>query len=293
MSDEIIARHKKEVRDLIATVTGLKKQATKKNRKEIMKQCQEKEDELKARHKQELSEDATIEGSNKGENESESDEFSPEKLLAQLELEKTQAPVEIPAVTLHNEPKKKRNRQKERLAKRDASIQQMKDEASKEAELQTDFRALELENMDALFKAGGYTQKEIKADGHCLFASIVDQLKLRHDVDTTIQELRTRAANYMRANPDTFAPFLFDEETMTIRDITEYTEKIENTPMWGGDMEILALAVEYNCPITVVMSGRAPLRMNEEGVAPGLKLAYYKHAFGLGEHYNSLHDQEK
>lgn len=52
--EQLIARHKKEQKNLIATVTGLKKQATKSKRKEVNKKCLEMELDLKERHEKEL-----------------------------------------------------------------------------------------------------------------------------------------------------------------------------------------------------------------------------------------------
>jgi len=52
--EQLHARHRKENRDLIATITGLKKQATKSKKKEVQKKCTEMEQSLKARHEEEL-----------------------------------------------------------------------------------------------------------------------------------------------------------------------------------------------------------------------------------------------
>lgn len=51
---ELLARHKKETKELIATVTGLKKQATKSKRKEVNKKCLEMELDLKEKHEKEV-----------------------------------------------------------------------------------------------------------------------------------------------------------------------------------------------------------------------------------------------
>lgn len=306
--DQLIARHKKEQRDLIATVTGMKKQATKSKKKEIMRKCQEMDDTLKTRQKLELKQFKESTGGVKSQeqkqevdatndDDDDEDEFSPEKLLAQLELDsKNREQEEI--TTKQQQPqqsqgeggKKKRNRQKERLAKRDAAIQQMKEQASKEASVQPDLRAIELANIAELCKVAKLREFDILPDGHCLFASISDQLKIRHDKDISVSELRKKAADHIRSDPDTFAPFLFDEEKMEMRDIKSYTDEIEKTALWGGDMEIMALSKEYNCPISVMMSGRATFRVNDDGKNPELKLVYYKSSYGLGEHYNSLRD---
>ncbi|KAG7862898.1 hypothetical protein KL939_000217 [Ogataea angusta] len=261
----------------------MRKQATKSTRKEVLRRIAQMEQDLKDRHERELRELA-------GEA-PEAEEITPEQLLAQMSLgsEKPAEPAEKePAAK--TEPKKKRNRQKERLAKREAEFKRLQQEAENEASAQPNLKELELKNIADLCTAARLVQHNITPDGHCLFASIADQLQQRHSITMTVQELRTRAANQIRSDPDTFAPFLFDEDKMEVRNVEEYTDKLENTIMWGGDLEILALAREFDCPISVMMSGRAPLRVNENGQQPELKLVYYQHVFGLGEHYNSLRD---
>ena len=78
--EELLQRHKKESKDLIATITGLKKQATKKTRKSVLNKCQELQDNLDQKHKQELKE---FDNPNGGQDEEE--EVTPEQLLAQLD----------------------------------------------------------------------------------------------------------------------------------------------------------------------------------------------------------------
>lgn len=52
--EQLLTRHKKENRDLIATITGMKKQATKSKKKEVLRKCAELEQNLKEKHAQEL-----------------------------------------------------------------------------------------------------------------------------------------------------------------------------------------------------------------------------------------------
>lgn len=312
--EEVLARHRKEVKELTATVTGLKKQAKadKKKKKEITKQIEDLETELKRRHEAELSQFDAGKGTDGSENEKEAngendsdeddEEVTAEKLLAQLELDQKQreeeeaaekaAAAAAKAANQQNVAQKgpKRNRRKEKLAKRQQEMDRLADEAASEAAGQTDYRKIEMENMDAVCKLRGLVQHEITPDGHCLFASIADQLERRHGTTRSVQELRSDAAGYIRSHPDTFQPFLFDENTMSMREIEPYCDEIETTALWGGDMEILALAMVYNCCISVMMSGRPDHKVNEDGTKPELKLAYYKHSYGLGEHYNSLRD---
>ncbi|ANB11266.1 Otu2p [Sugiyamaella lignohabitans] len=222
-----------------------------------------------------------------------------EQLLAQLELEEKQAQEEaqakkaVAAASSQSQQGSggpKRNRRKEKIAQREAAAKKLSEEAAQEASTQPDLRKIELENLDALCKIHNLVQHDIQPDGHCLFASIADQLAQRRDIKKSVQELRKEAAGYIRQNPDTFGPFLFDENTLTMREIGPYCEELETTAIWGGDMEILALANVYDSCISVMFSGRSTLKVNEEGSQPELKLVYYKHSFGLGEHYNSLRD---
>lgn len=285
-----MAKHRKETRDLQNRITGMKKQATKSTRKEVNSKCLTLQESLKAKHEQELRE---MNGVEHGERE---DEITPEKLLEQLDLNKVEQPLDNPKPVASSEPtnnRRRRNRQKEKLAKRDAEIARMKEEAKLEASKQPDLKKIEQEAIDQLCLVKHLTPYDIIPDGHCLFASILDQLKLRHDEvaqDLDVSKLRHYACEYMRRHKDDFTPYLFDEETMQLKDIEIYTEEMENTAKWGGELEILALSKHFDCPISIMMSGRPTHVLNESGKKPELKLVYYKHTYALGEHYNSLHD---
>lgn len=292
---QVVARHKKEARDLVAALTGMKKQANKKNRKEVNRRCEEKQREADERWAQEL---AAVRGDAgaaeavgaEAETAEADTDTTPEALLrlAGGDEAAAETAAEAAAETASAAAPRKPNRAKAKLAKRAAAMEQLRAEAAAEASTQVDHRAIELEHMAALLAARGLTLHEVVADGHCLFASIADQLHTTRGVEVAVAELRAQAAARIRAHRDEYAPFLFDEETMTVRDVDEYTAKIEHTVMWGGDMEILALAQHYDAPVEVLMSGRAPLVLNAGASGEGWTLAYYKHAFGLGEHYNSV-----
>ncbi|KAH3664348.1 hypothetical protein WICMUC_005733 [Wickerhamomyces mucosus] len=303
--DQILSRHRKENRDLIATITGLKKQATKSKKKEVQKKCLELEQELKEKHESELKTPSDEDGvSNEKDNygdeeEEEEEELTPEKLLAQLELEQKQKEADQKAQTQQGSQQKqqpkgpKRNRQKERLAKRAALVEEQKEQARQEASLQPNLKEIEQENIDQLCKIAKLKQYDIQPDGNCLFASISDQLKYRQGIEVSIKELRVKATDHIKSDPETFTPYLFDEATMSLKNIDEYCDTIANTAAWGSDLEILALAKEFNSPISIMMSGRSTLKIYEDGANEELKLVYYKHTYALGEHYNSLRDSDE
>ena len=289
--DELLALHRKQNKDLQNQITGMKKQATKSTRKQVTAKCEQLQTDLKLKQEKEISE---LNG------DSNDDEVTPEQLLAQLSLDsqipETETETEPITTTPTQQPKKRRNRQKEKLAKREAEIERMKEEARKEAELQPNLQKIEQDAVDKFCEINKVKQFDIKPDGHCLFASILDQLKLRHlnfienHSNYDIYKLRSLSCDYIRAHKDDFIPYLFDEKTMQIQDIDEYTKEMETTAKWGGEIEILALSKVFDCPISIMFSDRPQQKFNETGKLPELKLVYYKHSYSLGEHYNSLHD---
>lgn len=333
--EQILAKHKKEQRQVIAQITALKKLALKKDRKAIMAQCADLQSALDDRQKHEietfaahaeageaqneistssqsnldqsnsissengligadpssiLSDEAQctsgVDSTNTLDSNTKSTEMSPEQLLATMKISSTasDASSEVPAPV---QKPKKRNRAKERLAKRQAQVDAIRAEALSEAAATPDYRAMEAETMDKLLDSRGLSLHEIQPDGHCLFSSLSDQLLLRHKKTLTVSELRSMAAKHIRDHRDEFIPYLFDEETMAIKDVDEYTAELENTAMWGSDMEILALAKELDCPVEVLTAGGAPITFNAGGEQDRLFVAFYKHSYGLGEHYNS------
>lgn len=316
--DVLKSRHSKEQRDLQATVTSLKKQALKKTRKAVLAKCSQMQEDLDERQRLEV---RRLNG-----DDDEPEELTPEALLASIAADQEEKPgattmpsaasgvspesnhpLETEFQQLHMQEKqlpstdttgsstqtpsnsipKKRNRAKERLAKRQAQIDAVKAEAAAEAENAVDYRKIEQESMENLLRSQSLLLHEIKPDGHCLFASVQDQLRQRHEVEASVAELRTQAAEYIRSHADDFVPFLFDESTLSLRDVSDYTSELESTAMWGLDMELLALANVYNCPIKVLTAGSAPIVFHEDGDEPLLVVAFYKHSYGLGEHYNS------
>jgi OTU domain-containing protein 6 len=92
---------------------------------------------------------------------------------------------------------------------------------------------------------------------------------------------------------DQFAPFLLpeDEDEDPGEHFEKYCFALETTAVWGGHLEITALADVLQRQINVYAVGMTPIKVGEqysgEGKPSPLELCYLRHAFGLGEHYNS------
>lgn len=169
--------------------------------------------------------------------------------------------------------------------------------------------------------------KDIKADGHCMYRSVEDQLVLRnskdgahaHGEDGAVGEqspehaisdggqgaappvgedfasLRWRCAHVMRKSQWDYRPFLAqcaEDSTACNAAWVAYCLEVEDSAAWGGQMELGALAKALGRCIKVYTAHMPVVVMGEEfavegGEAP-LVVCFQQHAFGLGEHYNSV-----
>lgn len=292
--EDMQTRHRKEQKDLQGKITQKKKGATKKTRKGVNTECEELERQLKERQQQES---VTLLGDQKRdvEDAGELDDSSNEDAASVNGITESlnQTSVSESTPSEDGQPKKK-NRQKERLARRAAEQQAAVEEAKKEAANQPDKKEVERKKMLGQIKAEGLVEKGIRPDGHCLFSAVADQLSqaeipLSSSSNSELKEdqrykvVRQAAATYISTHPDDFVAFM-DEP------LEQYVSKIRDTAEWGGHIELLALAKTYNVEICVIRdTGKQIIEPGLEGKeAEKIWLAYYQHGFGLGEHYNSL-----
>ncbi|OBT97282.1 hypothetical protein VE01_04655 [Pseudogymnoascus verrucosus] len=293
--EEAQARHRKENKDLQGRITQKKKQATKKTRKGVNDECAELERQLKEAQAAEL---AALRGdAPEDEPEVESEREHDDASVAPTQDETLAADLQKTAISdpaPSEDAQPKRNRQKERLARRAAEQEAEAIKAQEEAAKLPNWKRQERTAMLKAFKTHKLDEKEIRPDGHCLFSSVADQLdqagidlRTKNEAEKTeafrYKAVRRTAAKYIEGHPDEFEAFL--EEPLPA-----YVQKIENSAEWGGQVELIALAKSYNVEICVLQDGRldkfSPEETGEE--AKKIWLAYYHHGYGLGEHYNSL-----
>ncbi|KAI9883870.1 MAG: hypothetical protein M1823_004361 [Watsoniomyces obsoletus] len=309
--EEVHARHQKERRDLQSRITQKKKAATKKTRSGINAECEVLERDLREKQDRELAEHNDAPGTAP---EDDGQELANDVSLLDID-EKNDDSAHIPesgasedarqASKPENESAtvRKPNRQKARLARRAAVLEAQATEAAEEAAKVPNLREKERVDMADAMQQHGRAEKDIRPDGHCLYAAVADQLAQaglgvqpnRDGVSSANQNseenlpgyrrVRQAAADYIRGHPDDFAPFL--EEPLE-----RYTHKIKDTAEWGGHLELMAIAQAYGVSIKVLQGdGRLETIAPDDGNSidgSTLWLAYYRHHYGLGEHYNSL-----
>lgn len=317
--DDLLSKHRKEQKDLQGRITQKKKSATKKTRKGINDECEQMQRDLSEKQKAEIAQlngdpteelgDLSLEDDQPAHDEdSKQDKPTKEPQEADQTAESTQEPSSA-------SNSKKPNRQKARLARRAAEQAAQSAAAAEEAATQTNYRGNEQEVMDAVFKKLGLKEVEVTPDGHCLYSAVAKQLDesglgLRPDpsrivlqpatqsrIDTVAspqhdgyRAVRAVTADFIMEHKEDFEAFL--EEPLEL-----YTRKIKLTAEWGGQLELQAIARAYGVEINVVQkdgrmekieSGDGDSFDEEEKRKRVIWLAYYRHTYGLGEHYNAL-----
>ncbi|KAK5215307.1 OTU protein, partial [Exophiala xenobiotica] len=234
--EDLLAKHRKEKRELQARVTQKKKNATKKTRKGVNDECERLERELAEKQQAEIDQlepnDAQLESAVDGLKLDELDE----EAIDGPETETAEAQVGPANGDYTDEPprSKKPNRQKARLARRAAEQQAQAVAAAAEAENMPDLRDQEISSMKKQMETRGLVETMIRPDGHCLFSACAhsmspEQVSKSGPKKEPYQNVRYAAAEFMAANSDDFAAFM--EEPLE-----SYVQKIRDTAEWGGQL---------------------------------------------------------
>ncbi|GIY37254.1 deubiquitinase OTUD6B [Caerostris darwini] len=132
---------------------------------------------------------------------------------------------------------------------------------------------------------------QVPSDGNCLYAAIEHQLSTLNMGRRSVESLRESTANYLLAHKEDYLPFLSDSETGGILSedkFFKYCEDIRTTSAWGGHVEIQALTKICCKPIEIIQATGPSVIVGNENKSPKLIISYHRHAYGLGEHYNSV-----
>ncbi|XP_074278925.1 OVARIAN TUMOR DOMAIN-containing deubiquitinating enzyme 5-like [Silene latifolia] len=295
--DEVLSRHRKEIGQLQNKETEMKKAAAKGSKAEQKAKKKHVEEEvaklsakLKEKHAQELS--SLGYNATSG---SENDKGNLDTLVKAI------AGVSVSSQLDNFKPSKSNKRREKRAQQEAARDQRIKEEQSN---VISD-RVIESEALEKKLEPLGLTISEVKPDGHCLYRAVEDQLaQISQGCSPyNFQQLREMVASYMRDHASEFLPFFSPENSVEdesndslLQRFECYCREVESTAAWGGQLELEALTHCLRKHI-LIFSGSYPdvemgkeYKGNDEGVAlkSSIMLSYHKHAFGLGEHYNSV-----
>jgi len=267
---ELKDRHRKELKELQAKIQAIKKSVPKGDKKAKKKSVEEialLQKELSDRHDRELKSVDSL--SEDVENISVSDGVA--------KGEQAEEPV-----------KKMSKSEKRREAK--AAATQKKLEQISELSSEVTKRSTEHFKITEYLKSLSLTVYEIPADGNCMFYALQHQLQDR-GLPQSVTDMRETAANYMLQHQDDFLPYLVHPKTgdMLSRDeFATYCQEIKTDGVWGGMHEAHAISSSLQVPIKILQADVPPIVFGEGYDKEPVILLYYKHKYGLGEHYDSI-----
>ncbi|KAJ0053718.1 hypothetical protein Pint_01045 [Pistacia integerrima] len=293
--DEMLSRHRKEISQLQNKETELKKAAArgskaeqKAKKKQVEEEISQLSAKLKEKHAKEL---ASLGYSSSNENEK-----------TNLDnLVKAIAGVSVTNQPDHSKPSKGAKRREKRAQQEAAREQRIQEEQSN---IVSD-RMIEDKKLEKKLEPLGLTVNEIKPDGHCLYRAVEDQLAHLSGGSSpyTYQVLREMVAAYMMDHASDFLPFYLSENMLDEDSdnspgerFENYCKEVESTAAWGGELELRALTHCLRKHIRIFSGSFPDVEMGKEYKSDGgsdlssasIMLSYHKHAFGLGEHYNSV-----
>ncbi|KAN0011927.1 hypothetical protein ACTFIU_000146 [Dictyostelium citrinum] len=269
---KMVQRHKMEIKKLQQQIDKLNHSIPKKDKKaksDLLVKTKKMEYDLEKKHQQEL------------------EQFE--------KLNKTTQSIE--ELNLEQQQQQQRQPSKSYLKK----AQKLKQEEERMKQLEEDRKnhvskgVIEMNDFLAKLKPLNKTVKFISPDGDCLYQAITNQLLINKDINeeeskTYAKKLRNIASEYIKNNRDEFLPFIIsEEEYATAEDpIQEYCqEQVLTIGKWGGHIELKALSQSLKKVITIFNAYSNDIVIGEEFTNP-IYLSYHRHAFTLGEHYNSV-----
>ncbi|RVE66539.1 hypothetical protein OJAV_G00108100 [Oryzias javanicus] len=273
----LIKQHRKEKKDLQAKIQSMKNAVPKndkKRRKQLTEEIAKLEADLNQKHEE---------------------EFQQLKSAADKDVEEAVNGVTALNVEAGEQEEAKQPRVTKAQKRRDKKAAQEKERESRIAEAEVQ-NLQGVRHQEGLKLAQKLAQKslqikDISSDGHCMYRAVEDQLAQRSKSGLSFKELRCCTAEHMRNNSDNFLPFLSNPTTgdmFTADEFEKYCSEVERTAAWGGQLELRALTHVLRLPIEVIQADSPAVKIGEEYDTEPITLVYMHHAYGLGEHYNSV-----
>mmetsp|Transcript_28867 Transcript_28867/g.112440 ORF Transcript_28867/g.112440 Transcript_28867/m.112440 type:complete len:199 (-) Transcript_28867:288-884(-) len=182
--------------------------------------------------------------------------------------------------------KKLSKQQEKRLRKQREEAEREKQREAQRAAAGPSEGEKETKAMQILLDSSDLTVHDIAPDGDCLFNAVAHQLKSL-DLIETASSLRAKAVENMLANEDKYIMFVEEVEGDPEK-FKHYCEAMRSSSVWGGEVELRALATALDAQILVYAVGLPLVEIGDENAPKTLRISYHRKAYDLGEHYNSV-----
>ncbi|CAD7950839.1 unnamed protein product [Amoebophrya sp. A120] len=197
---------------------------------------------------------------------------------------------EEPTAGLTEEEKIARKRAKKQR-QRENKEQKKKDAVAEREKLMAGvvpLSQIENERMEKQLTREGMQIFDIPSDGNCLYRALNHQLQLaEYPKRFSYDDLRNLCADTLERYKDEYKLFISDEMDGSEASWQQYLQKVRNA-LWGGDMEINALARALECRVQVYQGDGDPVLSFGEDIADWeLRITFHKYLY-TSAHYNSL-----
>lgn len=125
---------------------------------------------------------------------------------------------------------------------------------------------------------------------HLVIRAIAHQIAITDGLSNSQphEYIRKIAADELRKNKSQYIPFLpIDDTPLSYED---YCKNVESptSAIWGGQVEIQAIANALNRAIIIFNAESTPININSDATDnKAIHITFHLHYFTLGEHYNS------
>lgn len=282
LGEDLLARQKKERKELQAKIQALKKTASKgdkKKKKEVLEEIARLESDLDKKHADELAAAEKCTESNPA-NEQDANRNDLESIEGRADIDGDEEK-NVRVSRAQKRREKKANEEKVRQA----------EIAAQEELNKTGPRVIELNTIKGILKKRNLMLHPIASDGNCLYNAVRHQLQVTGRLADDVQTMRHKTAGYIRQNKDSLIFYMTNAETgdcLNDAEFAKYCDDLQNTAAWGGQVEISALSQTLQVPIEVIQATGAPtIQGDDKFKGPNVIITYHRTMYSLGEHYNS------
>eukprot|EP00735_Rhodelphis_limneticus_P014353 TRINITY_DN8364_c0_g1::TRINITY_DN8364_c0_g1_i1::g.29072::m.29072 TRINITY_DN8364_c0_g1::TRINITY_DN8364_c0_g1_i1::g.29072 ORF type:complete len:303 (-),score=53.69,sp/Q8K2H2/OTU6B_MOUSE/31.45/2e-31,OTU/PF02338.14/1.5e+04,OTU/PF02338.14/3.5e-14,Peptidase_C65/PF10275.4/7.5e+02,Peptidase_C65/PF10275.4/0.61,Peptidase_C65/PF10275.4/0.093,FliE/PF02049.13/0.17,FliE/PF02049.13/2.6e+03,Allexi_40kDa/PF05549.6/1.5,APG6/PF04111.7/2.8,Borrelia_P83/PF05262.6/8.2,DUF913/PF06025.7/13 TRINITY_DN8364_c0_g1_i1:13-89 len=263
---KMLQRHKRELKELqkeCEKILHACKKGDKNAKKEAEVKVKSMEDALKKKHQQEL-----------------------DQIEKQASHPEPDEAADAPEASQAKKPSRQQRR-KEEKAKKEIETEILREQERKAMGPGKD--VLEMEALLGKLRGLNLEVYEVKPDGNCLYSAIshqVQKLGIPQQGAQGYAGIRALAADYMRKNASEFQDFF----CLNDAEFADYCDRVEKSTEWGGYSECIAISKALKRSIHIHAADMAVQKIGEDFESNGapINLSFHRHAFGLGEHYNSL-----
>lgn len=254
----------------------------KKRKKEVQTEINALEAELKSKHENELKLLCNSDNKEAGVVDEAADKLD-QALVLDGQNEDAAEPNEVQGKQRVSKAQKRREKKSQQEREREQRI------ANEDCSDLNKNRADEESMFKDILQSKNLRIVEVPSDGDCMYKALSHQLESSGRT-ISVQELRSKTADYIIAHKDEFLPFLTTDDGDILNDeqFETYCNEIRNTKAWGGQVELQALVKVLNRQVVVVQATGPEIVVGDDKTSKPLTISYHRHAYRLGEHYNSL-----